>query len=269
MKKLLLTLLLLLSLGFAASAAQAELTIVNNAFVGSDDISVTIAKANGGTAPNWGTAGQVRVYAKNTINVKGATGVTITNVVFSTASTNGTFLNGASADKGTFDAAAKTWTGSEQEFTITNSNLSGGHTRVTGMTVTYTKETLTECPAPVFSVEDGDEVFQGQMITVNKKDATSVQLYVNNVEVEGESYIVPTDAAFGSTITLTAISTLEGEGVTVPTNTTTITVTVAEKQVYTLLTDVADLYDGARGYIVCTANNEKMGSQKSGNYRNK
>ena len=77
--------------------------------------------------------------------------------------------------------------------------------RLTSLVVTYQDIT---CPTPTFNVADGEEVIPGQEITIDKKNATSCDLFVNDVKVEGESYTIPDNAEPGSEIKLTANSSL-------------------------------------------------------------
>jgi len=92
----------------------------------------------------------------------------------------------------------------------------------------------TECPVPEFSVADGADVYAGQTISVDGKGATSVKLSVDGKDVAGTEYIIPDDAVVGSTITLTAKSTLDVEGGEPLTANASITVNVIEKPVYTM-----------------------------------
>lgn len=77
--------------------------------------------------------------------------------------------------------------------------------RLTSLVVTYQDIT---CPTPTFNVENGAEVSPGQEITVDKKNATSCELLVDDVKTEGESYTIPENAISGSEINLTANSSL-------------------------------------------------------------
>lgn len=77
--------------------------------------------------------------------------------------------------------------------------------RLTSLVVTYQDIT---CPTPTFNVENGAEVSPGQEITVDKKNATSCELLVDDVKIEGESYTIPENAISGSEINLTANSSL-------------------------------------------------------------
>lgn len=189
MKKLLLTLLLLFSVGMVAMAAETvELTVSGSAFIGSDNITVSIDKANGGTAPRW-DATYVRVYAKNTITIKGAEGITITKVVFSTESSNGTFLKGASSNKGTFNGTSKTWTGSENSFVITNGTVTSGHTRINKITVTYEEETAGPKEPKDFTgfdklAEEGVALYVGKSMDINlPANAPEITYQSSNAEV--------------------------------------------------------------------------------------
>lgn len=98
-----------------------------------DGITLTFDKGTNSNGPkyyNTGTA--VRCYGSNTISVAAA-GKTITSVVFTFASGEGT--NAITADPGSFET--NTWTGSSSNITFTIGGTTG-HRRIQKMTFTLT-----------------------------------------------------------------------------------------------------------------------------------
>ena len=127
MKKLLLSLVALVTLAFAGYAETAtvtfsELGYANAADVKSvttDDGNVTMSFSN---AKYYTSGTALRVYASSTIKFSGAEGVTITNVNFNTisGSSNSSFGAATSVDKGTLSISDKKWSGEANEFTLSN-----------------------------------------------------------------------------------------------------------------------------------------------------
>jgi len=93
-------------------------------------------------------------------------------------------------------------------------------------TITLNKWYPTECPAPVFSVTDGAEVYAGQVISVSCDGAEELYLEANDQLLDGTSYTV--SGEIGSTITLHALASVTGKNGSIN-NETTITVTVVER----------------------------------------
>lgn len=84
----------------------------------------------------------------------------------------------------------------------------------------------TECPAPIFSVEDGAELYAGQTVTVKAYGAESVVLKADGVEVADGKYTV--EGEIGATVTLTAIASVTGKDGPI-TNEKTITINIIAK----------------------------------------
>lgn len=156
MRKLLLMLVALFSvLPMVAELKTATISLNKTTMPSgySDDLfTISVAKANGGTAPNVsGYADHIRLYAKNTLTIKST--VKMVCAEFTTASSDGNFLTNPKVSIGTF--AGKKWTapdGGADEFTLTNSTTATkGHTRINSVTITY--ESLDDGKTPVETME--------------------------------------------------------------------------------------------------------------------
>ena len=103
-----------------------------------DDITATFAKASGGSTPVYNATGTaMRLYYKNTLTFTGAEGITLKSIVFTTHTSNGTFLTGVSVTEGSF--SSKTWSDIDaNSATLTNGTVSSGHTRIQKAAVTFT-----------------------------------------------------------------------------------------------------------------------------------
>lgn len=148
MKKLLLTLLLLFTLGLAAKATVQTYTVTavsggtDATFTLSpaDGVSLTAKKNNGSTNPAFNAKGaDARIYAKGTATVKCATDQIITKIVFNLSSQGKTRLPAITASTGTIATQAKgdatvTWTGeaSEISFTVGDKSIYGSSTSNAG-----------------------------------------------------------------------------------------------------------------------------------------
>ena len=225
MKKLLLTLTLLLTLGFAASAADYSDELTYNNFSNmSYTVSDTYSAASGATylAQAYSNSGFQMRTSKAGTGIKNTTtidGYTIESVEI-TFSTTGGGVNVYAADsevnlKSLPSTTTNTTTANATikinapyfAITPTNNTLCV----VSKVVVNWVSTSATPaCATPKFSVEDGTDIFAGQTITVDKGNATTCELLVNNERVDGLEYTIPEDAEIGSEITLTANSTLEG-----------------------------------------------------------
>lgn len=123
MKKFLLLFLITL-LGYSVNAEQ--ITITPTAVSYSDDIiSMTTAKNTGSQAPAYNTNGKdVRVYAKGSVTIIAAEGVSIDKIVFNISTAELKRLAPITASAGTVATQASgdntvTWTGSESSVTFT------------------------------------------------------------------------------------------------------------------------------------------------------
>lgn len=251
MKKLLLTLLLLFTLGLAVNAAEVTLTLTQSNFsaggynaVNQSNVQdglgfAALAYNSNGYQFNKGKGCFFMVSENNNGYVIKSITVTFANdnsrakikvykseTAYSqqheSAVSGSTLVAEQTADKKshTFDINAP-------YFGITNSGTKA--LQMSSIAVIYEKieEVPTECPVPVFSVANGANVYPGSVISVDKKGATSCELYLGEEKLEGDSYTVP-ESAIGSTITLTAHSTLNVENAEPLTATASVTVTVTE-----------------------------------------
>ncbi len=267
MKKFLLTLLVLLSLGFVASAEEKSWSVTfktganNNQAEWKTNSDMDNVCSDG--AANFAGIKSVSKVSPGLYGLKIGQNKNTGNITFSiaenaqvlpskieveaSANKNANKLTfkvnniskslSSTATNNSYDTIVLTdFTSTLTEITLEGggSNSNQGFVYVNKITVYYSEEggetpVPTECPEPVFSVADGANVYPGSTISVDKKGATSVELYANNELVEGTEYTVPEDAQIGSTITLKAKSTLtieEGDDLTAENE---ITITVIER----------------------------------------
>lgn len=140
MKKLLLTLAVVLTFVGLAKAETAEITFSDKFSANSteltdisinNEVSVSFAKGSGSTAPQYYTNGTaVRWYAGNTMTIKASSTITSIEVVFGTS--DGT--NAISTDVGTWSSPK--WTGSSNTVVFSEAGSSGNR-RIAGLIVTY------------------------------------------------------------------------------------------------------------------------------------
>lgn len=245
MKKLLLTLLLLFTLGLAAKAAE-TVTVSFESTESWSNIETT-GNTNTVTATNNGlnfeisngywiqshalfltkSKGYITLPAFDApvekIEITGYSGCA--NAATVTVSGSGLTTTTTAKIKSTTVTVNVNATTSGIQYKIAANSSANAQIETIKIYLSKT-ETPTECPVPVFSVADGANVYPGSVITVDKKGATTCELYLGEEKLEGDSYTVPETAEIGSTITLTAKSTLENGN---PDNASaTITVTVAE-----------------------------------------
>lgn len=139
MKKLLLTLLLLFSVGMVAKAEVANVTVetkqsnistsTNTQIVNDGDFTITYPSGT-----NFSTD-HIRLYAGKTMTIEAIDGITIQKIEFTTT---GSYTFNMSSDPGTIDNANKNWTGSASSISITNK--SNAQIRFTKLVITYEKE---------------------------------------------------------------------------------------------------------------------------------
>ncbi len=201
MKKLLLSLLTLLAFAGVASANTAtlvakDLGLENSASLDgqtiklNDDISIILSKGDGKTAPAYYNNGtNLRVYASNTLTVKGAEGVTLTEAKFTCSSGYG-MKAGFTANDGALDFDNQTWTGSANEFVITNGTT--GQFRIVSIEFTYTGNGSTVTPDPVTPTNEVADIAafiagtKGETYTI-KSDAVAVRQLNSNLWIKDNS----------------------------------------------------------------------------------
>ena len=154
MKKQLLLFLLALFAMVLPAHAETETVTFDYSSGGSTtmsqgDITIVLAKGEGGTAPGT-TYSPLRLYAKNTMTITTSTGKLV-SISFTTDSSNGSFLTGASTNVGTFNSTAKSWTAPATTATtsvvLTNGTVTSGHTKIKSVSVTYETKTDSEGPS--------------------------------------------------------------------------------------------------------------------------
>lgn len=126
--------------------------------------TIQYSKGQGNNNPIYHSTGGLRLYAKNTLTLKAAEGITLEKVVFNTSSSSGTFLANSTATPGSWNASAKTWTSTEgaNSFTLTNSTtVTSGQTRIPSITITYTAEAPKEPNGLTFGEDADATVYKG------------------------------------------------------------------------------------------------------------
>lgn len=159
MKKLLLTLLLLFTLGLAAQAVT--YTVIGQKTTNdvatftldpANGVTLTAVKNNGQTAPTFNNNGKdARIYAKGTATIKAAADQKITKIVFNISKQGKKRLAPITASVGTIATQAKgdatvTWTGeaSEISFTVGDKGEYGSETTKAGQFCFSTFEVTSE-----------------------------------------------------------------------------------------------------------------------------
>ena len=183
MKKLLLTLLLLFTLGLAAQATTEELTLSSSTIANNGkgtfcngDITLTFDTSNA----SFSQSNHIRVYGGKTFTIAGADGVTISEIVIE--STTASYYKKLSANVGTMDNATKTWTGSSNIVELTNTE--SAQARLTKLTITYEKGAVGPKEPVDFTafdklVEDGVALYIGKTQTIALPENTPEISYSN------------------------------------------------------------------------------------------
>lgn len=162
MKKTLLALAVAFGASSFAMAHEASVTFSTLGYTNAEDITtvkvnnditLTFTKGENSNGPKYYNTGEAaRLYAKNTLEVAGVEGVTITKVVFTTQANTDKdtyqIAEGSTVTAGTLAPADETttWTGSANSFTLTEGGTKG-HARILTMAVTYTGGTGTGSPS--------------------------------------------------------------------------------------------------------------------------
>ncbi len=177
MKKLLLTLLLLFSVGMVAKAAEANVTVETN----SSNISNSLQIVNNGdftitypSGTNFSTD-HIRLYAGKTMTIEAAEGITILNIAFTTT---GNYAFNLSANTGSIDNSNKSWTGSSSSLSITNNSTA--QIRFTKLVITYNKE-VQDPNAISIAAQSGDTKYLSGN-TYEVEAGTEVTFTIENYE---------------------------------------------------------------------------------------
>lgn len=289
MKKLLLTLMLLLSLGFAASAEVIKVT--PSATSGSQGvISFTTAK-NSGNAPTFSSG--LRIYRQNTLSIKSEGGA-ISKIEFTTtgASYNGTtfYITADGIDVDAASAVAKSGTtvtltlpNKANEISIINGKSSDTNIQFRIKSFEVTIEDVDDGRAEValawnpaeMSLNLGDAftapTLSATIEGVDSEEAKAAVVLTSSNEallsIEDNKIVLKEGATGTATVTASIPATNESYKTATPAE-FTLKVVDPNAKGYVLVTDVNDLYDGAQGYIVCSSKSMIMGAQ-NGSYRDK
>lgn len=188
---------------FATSAAEATFDFTSQNWgnaqkldgttVTVDQISVTIAKADGKSDPAYYTSGTaLRLYAGNTLTFSSTTGATISKVEMTLAKGTYNFADddGYIVSSGTFTAdpnTAKTasWTGSATDLTLgliykQNAESQYPQLRVVSMVVTYSAGVETKCSAPKFSLAEGKYYNDVNITLTTPTDGAKIMYSIND-----------------------------------------------------------------------------------------
>lgn len=167
-KHLLLFLLAVFSFALSANAETATYTctalgsatindITSTTVSVGDAATLSFSKSSGQTAPAYNKAGDIRLYAKNTLTITGKTGITITNISFSLDNTQeGPVTASTGTVSQTKQGTTATWTGSATSIILTvgdkadfgSDTNKAGQFRIKSLTITYTKAGGSTDPDP-------------------------------------------------------------------------------------------------------------------------
>lgn len=189
MRKLLLLLTCLLTLGYSYAATE-SVTFKSSGYSNAQDIAqftagdVTFDLSKGENNNNgpkyYNTGTGIRLYPKNTVTASVPSGYKITEIVM-TFPTGSNGCSSPKADVGSISATAgkesATWTGSEQTVVITNGATSG-HWRWQSVTVTYESDGTGE------TRPDAPEISMGENNTVVliQADADEIRYTVDETD---------------------------------------------------------------------------------------
>lgn len=111
-------------------------------------VTLDLAAGSNSNSPKYYTTGTgVRLYGGNTLTVSVPNGYYLTEISFTTDSSNGSFNSGTTATAGSFSGLSWTASGQNNTVTITNGG-STGHVRIQTITVKYA-----EIPAGIADIE--------------------------------------------------------------------------------------------------------------------
>ena len=111
-------------------------------------VTLDLAAGSNSNPPKYYTTGTgVRLYGGNTLTVSVPNGYYLTEISFTTDSSNGSFNSGTTATAGSFSGLSWTASGQNNTVTITNGG-SSGHVRIQTITVKYA-----EIPSGIADIE--------------------------------------------------------------------------------------------------------------------
>lgn len=207
--------------------------ILNNVYISQEGVTVSFAKNDATTNTKYYN-GSVRLYKPSSGKTNGG--------AIKISVTDSDKIISASFTKNQTGTTTQTLTVANDKKSAEYINKSGSTVNAFVITVVVDKTVAipTSCDAPVFDTEDGANVYPGQQITATCATSNST-VYIN--EVAGENakscvYTVAENAAVGSTITLKAYATVQGETEVIKSEAVECTYTVAEKPLSITLTQV-------------------------------
>ena len=292
MKKVLL-LLMAIFVSFAAFANEVTYTVATSNLT--QDITswepsnslfnFTLAKSEGSSNPSHNKAGDIRLYANNTLNISSKNGEKITKVVFSLSSQGEKRLAAITANDGTIATQTKgdasvTWTGENTTITFTVGDKANygsdeaskaGQLCFSSVTITYEENTadtrqdvtLTWSAATVETTLGATD-FTAPTLTVTPEAAASEVVYSSSNESvakyeNGELSIL----AAGKTTITAAISNSE----TYKDATASYTLKVVDPNApqFELVTDASTLVNGQQ--IIIVSNNMALSTNQKSNNR--
>lgn len=171
---------------FQSLATAEKVTLTSDGLVVTDGNDQTL---------NDGESYEYAAPTKISFAYTGDTGVANPDITYSYS------VDGAPAVEGneyTYEA--------DKDVTLTVNAISSN---TVSKTINLNKQWPTECPLPVFSVENNAEVQQGQTISVSCEGAKDLIWTVNDTDIEGTSYTV-TEAP-GTTLTFHALASVDGK----------------------------------------------------------
>ena len=178
-------------------------------------IKITYDKGTNNNPPKYFDTGTgIRLYGGNRMTFT-CTGATLQKIVFTTASSNGSFNNASSSTIGTFTPSTKTWTPLEDNTTETTITAGGtsGHVRIQKVTITYTiSGSATQVTTPVINPASG-AVEAGTKVTISCSDTESEIHYTTNGDdptAESAIYTAETDITVNEAMTVKAIAVKDG-----------------------------------------------------------
>ena len=178
-------------------------------------IKITYDKGTNNNPPKYFDTGTgIRLYGGNRMTFT-CTGATLQKIVFTTASSNGSFNNASSSTIGTFTPSTKTWTPLEDNTTETTITAGGtsGHVRIQKVTITYTiSGSATQVTTPVINPASG-AVEAGTKVTISCSDSEAEIHYTTNGDdptAESAIYTAETDITVNEAMTVKAIAVKDG-----------------------------------------------------------
>ena len=177
------------------------------ALPGTGDVTITLAKGSGSTAPSYYTTGTgARTYASNTITVDAGSG-TITQIDFDFTQNSKDY----SVSSGTYSKTNKQWTGSASSVVFTTATGSG-HNRIKSIKVTYTTSGGGDVTVKTLkSIEVSGQTVEFDQNATFSFDGTCTATYsvtVNDVPQADEQKTVTPTSVSSPDMTTTGVKTI-------------------------------------------------------------